>query len=204
MNVTGPNDFPLDPDPIRQFSIWLAEATAKSGLPNPNAMTLATASSDGAPSARVVLLKEHGPEGFVFYTNYGSAKGRELEDNPRAALVFHWDPLQRQVRVTGTVRRVSRGESEAYFHTRPRRSQLAAWASRPQSGVLPSRATLEAAFSEAEQRFAGGDVPLPPFWGGYRVVPERIEFWIGQTHRLHDRFLYVRDGDGWRVQRLAP
>jgi pyridoxamine 5'-phosphate oxidase len=194
----------LDADPIRQFTLWLEEAREKSGLPNPNAMTLATAAADGTPSARVVLLKEHGPDGFVFYTNYESDKGRDLAANPRASLVFHWDALGRQVRVRGAVRRVSREESERYFRTRPRSSQLGAWASR-QSAPIDGRDELIRAYEEAERRFAGGEAPLPPFWGGYAVAPERIEFWIGRDHRLHDRFVYLRRPEGgWTIQRLSP
>jgi pyridoxamine 5'-phosphate oxidase len=193
----------LDADPIRQFTLWLDEARERSGLPNPNAMTLATATADGEPSARIVLLKSHGPDGFVFFANYESDKGRVLDGNPRAALVFHWDALGRQVRVRGRVGRVEWPENERYFHTRPRSSQLGAWASR-QSAAIGSRDALIRAYEEAERRYAGGPVPLPPFWGGYVVVPERIEFWIGRDHRLHDRFVYTRDGGGWRVARLSP
>lgn len=194
----------LDPDPIRQFTLWLEEAKRSSGLPNPNAMTLATATPGGMPSARIVLLKEHGPEGFVFYTNYESAKGRELAANPRAALVFHWDSMERQVRISGPVRRTSREESEAYFQSRLRQSRIGAWASH-QSETIDSREALEAAEREAGERFAGGEVPLPPYWGGYVVIPERIEFWIGHPHRLHDRFAYLRAGENaWTRERLSP
>ncbi len=166
-------------------------------------MTVATATSDGAPSARMMLLKAVEARGFVFYTNYESRKAGELLANPRAALVFHWPVLQRQVRVEGAATRLTHAESEAYFRTRPRGSQLGAWASR-QSAELPARAELDRRVQEQEQRFAGQDVPLPPFWGGYRLTPSVIEFWQGRINRLHDRLRYTRTPSGWTVTRLYP
>jgi pyridoxamine 5'-phosphate oxidase len=191
----------LDPNPFRQFEAWF-EAARDAGLPLAEAMTLATASADGAPSARVVLLKDV-DSGFVFFTNQESRKGRELDANPRAALVFHWQPLGRQVRVEGTVERVSPGESAHYFATRPRGAQLGAWAS-PQSEPLADRAQLEDRLARVAGEHEGSDVPAPPFWGGFRLVPTRLEFWQHQDDRLHDRFAYERDGAGWRITRLAP
>jgi len=169
----------------------------------PEAMALATATADGVPSVRMVLLKGADADGFTFFTNYESRKGGELEQNPRAALCFHWKELDRQVRVTGTVTRVSAAESLAYFESRPEGSRVGAWASR-QSRPLTSRDELLARVDEIGARFAGGDVPLPPFWGGYRVRPERIEFWQGRPDRLHDRFAFDRVPGGWTVVRLYP
>jgi pyridoxamine 5'-phosphate oxidase len=194
---------PLDPDPFVQFRRWFADAVA-AGLHEPSAMTLATATPEGRPSSRIVLLKGVDDRGLVFFTNYESRKGRELAENPRAALAFWWPPLGRQVRVEGSVERVTREESEAYFRTRPRASQISAWASR-QSAELPGRAPLDARVAELEREYAGGrPIPCPPFWGGLRVVPETFEFWIGRPSRLHDRFRYVRSGPAWRIARLAP
>jgi len=192
----------VDPDPLAQFRKWFDDAR-RAKLLEPNAMTLATAAPDGAPSARIVLLKAADEFGFAFYTDYRSQKARELEHNPRAALVFYWGELERQVRISGTVSRVGREESEAYFRTRPRGSRLGAWASE-QSAVLSGRAALEARIRELAARHPDDDVPLPPHWGGYRVRPAAIEFWQGRENRLHDRVRYVREGDRWRIERLSP
>lgn len=198
----GLDETTAGPDPIEQFRRWLAEAM-EAGIEEANAMTLATAMKDGRPSARMVLLKGLDTRGFTFFTNYHSRKARELEANPYAALVFYWPALHRQVRVAGPVERVSAAEADAYFATRPLEAQLAAWAS-DQSQALPDRAALEAAFERRRQEFAAGPVPRPPFWGGYRLLPEEIEFWQGRPHRLHDRLLYQREGGGWIITRLAP
>jgi len=193
----------LDPDPFRQFSKWFGEAAAAE-IRDVNAMSLATATPDGAPSARIVLLKGMSERGFVFFTNYTSAKGRELEQNPRAALNLFWVQLERQIQISGTVEKTSRAESEEYFHSRPRGSQLGAWAS-AQSTAIANREALEASLAEVTARFGDGAIPLPPHWGGYRVVPAAIEFWQGRTNRLHDRFRYTRQGDGsWLIERLSP
>jgi pyridoxamine 5'-phosphate oxidase len=193
----------LDPDPINQFDVWFT-AAVKAGIHDANAMALATATLDGKPSARVVLLKDFDESGFVFYTNYASEKGRQLEKNPRAALVLYWMEVERQIRIEGRVKKTSRKESEQYFHTRLAGAQLGAWASR-QSEVIDARRVLDARLEEMKQRFAQGEIPLPPHWGGYRLKPERIEFWQGRPDRLHDRFRYTRKADGsWQIDRLAP
>lgn len=184
-----------------QFAAWLADA-AMAGVPEPTAMVLATAPATGRPSARTVLLKGYDERGFAFYTNYGSRKGTELADNPYASLVFPWLALHRQIVVCGRVERVGRAETEAYFATRPRESQLGAWASR-QSTVVPDRAALERAHAEAAARFPDR-VPAPPHWGGFRVAPDTVEFWQGRTGRLHDRLRFRREATGWVVERLAP
>jgi pyridoxamine 5'-phosphate oxidase len=189
-------------DPISLFEEWFSEAVA-TGMRLPEAMALATATPKGVPSVRMVLLRGLENGRFAFFTNYQSRKGRELERNPRAALLFHWPSLERQVRIEGGVRKLTRRESHAYFQARPRESQLAAWAS-AQSSVLPSRESLEAEFDRVRTRFAGKNIPCPPFWGGYQLVPARIEFWQGREHRLHDRRCYEKQGRGWKVTLLAP
>lgn len=190
-------------DAIAQFSAWWTEAV-DSQLLDVNAMTLATASREGEPSARIVLLKGFAPDGFVFYTNYESAKAQQLEENPRACLLLFWAELERQVRITGPATRVTREESEQYFHSRPFESQIGAWAS-AQSRVVPTRAALEDRYAKLSAEYAGLTVPLPPFWGGYRVAPETVEFWQGRKSRLHDRLLYTREAGGsWSRSRLAP
>jgi pyridoxamine 5'-phosphate oxidase len=190
------------PDPLALFSEWFEDAR-RSGIYLPEAMTLASASKDGRPSARLMLLKGFDERGFRFFTNYESRKAEDLTDNPRAALVFHWSRLQRQVRVEGEVEKLPEQESREYFATRPRGSQLGAWASN-QSSPIDDRRYMEEAFREHEARFKGSDVPLPPFWGGYRVIPEAIEFWQGRVNRLHDRLRYTLGDDGWTVARLSP
>ena len=189
-------------DPFALFEAWYAEARA-SEINDPDAMALATADAAGRPSVRMVLLKGHGPDGFVFYTNLDSRKGGELAANRHAALLFHWKSLRRQVRIEGAVSAVSEGEADAYFASRGRASKLGAWAS-DQSRPLDSRATFEARLAEVEARFDGQDVPRPPRWSGFRVTPERIEFWNDRAHRLHERRLFVRAGDGWCEGMLYP
>ncbi|MCY3540204.1 MAG: pyridoxamine 5'-phosphate oxidase [bacterium] len=188
------------PDPVAQFDRWLAEAV-ESGVPQANAMTLATAGLDGQPSARVVLLKGYGEEGFVFYTNLESRKSRELRENPRASLCFLWLDLHRQVRIEGSVGRVEAGEADRYFDSRPRDSRIAASVS-PQSREVPDRATLERMMEEVKD--SPDQVYRPSYWGGWRVRPDRFEFWQGRLHRLHDRIVYLKEDEGWRRIRLAP
>ncbi len=200
--ITGLPEAAEDRDPIDLFGEWFA-AAQRSGILLPEAMALATCGEHCRPSSRMVLLKGFGPDGFIFFTNYESRKGHELERHPYAALLFHWAVLQRQVRIEGAVTRLTPEASERYFRTRPRGSRIGAWASK-QSRPLPERAELESRVRTFEQKFDGTDVPLPPFWGGYRVIPERIEFWQGRTHRLHDRLLFEREGDRWRTSRLYP
>jgi pyridoxamine 5'-phosphate oxidase len=189
-------------DPFQLFDEWFADA--RESEPNePEAMALATSGEDRRPSVRMVLLKAHGPEGFTFYTHEQSAKGEDLAENPQAALLFHWKSLCRQIRIEGSVERVSAAEADAYFASRARDSQLGAWAS-DQSRPLDSRETFELRFEEAKRRFEGQEVPRPASWGGYRLVPDRIEFWTAREHRLHERRLFSRDGDGWLEGLLYP
>lgn len=192
-----------DPDPFRQFERWFAEA-ADVGTSQPEAAAVATATPDGSPSVRMVLVKQTGPDGFVFYTNYGSRKGGELSANPRAALLFHWQRLGRQVRIEGPVERTTREDSLAYAHSRPRGSQLSAAAS-PQSRPVPDRSWLEQRVAELDTQHAGAEVPLSDSWGGVRLTPERFEFWQHRDSRLHDRLVYTpAPAGGWKVERLAP
>jgi len=202
MMTDGLDEKTIDPDPIRQFEAWFNDAIAAK-LPLPEAMTLATATPDGKPSARMVLLKQVDHDGFVFYTNYRSAKAAELDANPYAALVFYWVTLDRQVRVEGSVVRTTAEESREYFKTRPRESQIGAWAS-AQSEVVSSRDVLEQRAKELEAQYLDREIDCPEHWGGYRIIPERIEFWKSRVGRLHDRILYERSGNGWTISRLAP
>jgi pyridoxamine 5'-phosphate oxidase len=193
----------VDPDPIEQFRRWYDDAGAR-GVVARDAMIVSSATPDGRPSARAVLLRGLDERGFAFYTNFESRKGRELDANPHAAVLFHWPEVQRQVRATGTVERVSQAESEVYWNNRPRASRISAWASE-QSETIGSREQLEALAAEAEARFGDGDVPLPPFWGGYRLAPQELELWQHRDDRLHDRLRYTRTDDGaWIVERLQP
>lgn len=192
----------LAPDPIAQFQRWLDEALQAAVL-DPNAMSLATVGPQGQPALRTVLLKYFDQAGFVFYTNLDSRKAREIGGNPRVALLFYWAEISRQVKITGEASRVTAAESLRYFLTRPRDSQIGAWVS-AQSSVISARSILENKFAELRQKFAEGEVPLPSFWGGYRVAPATIEFWQARENRLHDRFLYTRQGGAWQIERLAP
>ena len=189
-------------EPIALFGKWFKEAE-RAGIFLSEAITLATATRDGKPSARMMLLKGFGEEGFTFFTNYESRKAGQIEENPRAAIICHWPTLQRQIRIEGTLARLSEEESYAYFSTRSRGSQIGAWASK-QSQTLENRRELEDMVKEYEAKFAGKDVPLPPFWGGYLLTPERMEFWQGRADRLHDRFRFLREGDGWTRARMSP
>ncbi len=190
-------------NPLHQFKVWWDDAQSR-GFTDADAVTLATATRDGIPSARMVLLKRHDDRGLVFFTNYESHKGKELIDNPRACIVAFWATLHRQIRVVGTISKVTREESESYFRTRPRGSQIGAWASK-QSQVLETRALLDAQVEELERAYAGKDVPLPPHWGGFRLSPTSVEFWQGRDSRLHDRLRYTRRADAsWRIERLSP
>jgi pyridoxamine 5'-phosphate oxidase len=189
--------------PFVQFRTWIDEATGTEGLLEPNAMTVASVSTDGQPSARIVLLRGYDERGFVFFTNYESRKGRELDATRKAGLLFFWPVLERQIRIDGTVERLAADESDAYFAKRPRGHRLSAWAS-PQSAVVSAREWLETRMIDAEQRFEDTDIPRPPYWGGYRIVPAAFEFWQGRRNRVHDRLAYARDGGGWRRERLAP
>ena len=200
--LAGLNEKDLARDPYRQFEKWFQEAEAAK-IAEPNAMTLCTSTREGRPSGRSILLKGIDGRGFVFFSNYESRKGRELHENPNATLVFPWFALERQVIVAGTVTKVPREESEAYFHTRPRASQLAAWVSQ-QSTIISGRSVLEDSMKMLEDKYAGRDVPLPPHWGGWRMAPETVEFWQGRRSRLHDRLRYRRDQGAWVIERLAP
>ena len=193
-------------DPISLFKRWFEDAisTRPGDWFDPTAMTLATATRNGTPSARIVLLKHYDGQGFVFYTNYASRKGMDISENPHTALVFHWPVLKRQVRISGVAAKVSRDESVRYFHSRPRGSQLGA-AAADQSKVVADRCVLDDRLAELDAKFAGGPIPLPPDWGGYRVMPQEIEFWLNRPNRLHDRLRYTRqDDDRWLIERLAP
>lgn len=189
-------------DPISQFSVWMNDAI-ESNLLEPNAMILSTANKNGIPSARTVLLKGFDEKGFVFFTNYMSAKAKDLGENPNTALLFLWLELERQIRITGKVEKLSNEESEKYFSSRPRESQLGAWASK-QSSVIANRKVLEEQYEDMKRKFDGKEIPLPPFWGGYRVNPQRIEFWQGRESRLHDRICYTLDAGKWKIERLSP
>lgn len=192
-------------DPLSQFENWFDTALKTPGISEPNAMTLATASKTGQPSARIVLLKEVTAGGFCFFTNFESRKGAELAENPFAALVFWWPPLERQVRIEGKIEKLTASESEKYFQSRPKNSQIGAWAS-PQSRLIAGREVLDEHMAKIELQYFGKNIlPLPPFWGGFRVVPERVEFWQGRSNRLHDRLLFSKKSDGnWKIDRLAP
>jgi pyridoxamine 5'-phosphate oxidase len=192
----------LDADPFRQFRQWMDEAVALD-LVDANAMSLATVGAAGEPSIRTVLLKAFDERGFVFYTNYESQKAQQIGENPHVAMLFYWREFERQVKIRGRAEKISTAESAKYFLTRPRESQLGAWAS-PQSRVIDARTFLERVYEEAKLKFVEGEIPVPSFWGGYRVVPSTIEFWQGGTNRLHDRFQYSREGAGWKIDQLAP
>ncbi len=200
--IGGLSEASAGADPIALFGRWFEDAS-RSGLLLPEAMTLSTATLEGRPSSRLVLMKSVGDDGFVFFTNYESRKAQDLEANPQAALTFHWPVLHRQIRIEGHVTRTSESESKAYFRTRQRGSQLGAWAS-VQTAEIDDREALVAAMAARRNEFQGRDVPLPPFWGGYRLHAERIEFWQGRSDRLHDRLEYVRDGQAWNLRRLSP
>ncbi len=201
--LAGLTESDLERNPLDQFNKWFSQAL-EADIPEPTAMTLATSTRSGKPSARIVLLKSFGENGFVFFSNYGSRKGKELAANPYAALVFHWTGLERQVRIVGTVKKVSRKESEKYFFSRPTGSRIAAWASR-QSEVIAGRTPLEESVVQIAAKFDGREIPLPPNWGGYRVAPTEIEFWQGRPSRLHDRIRYTRQKNkAWKIERLSP
>lgn len=196
------NEADIDPNPFKQFQVWFDHAV-RAELPEPNAMTLATASSNGIPAARIVLLKAVDERGFTFFTNYNSDKGQQLIENPHAALVFLWTELERQVRIVGSVEKTSTEESDGYFYSRPHGSRLGAWASE-QSQVIPDRSVLEQRLAELKQQYENQEVPRPPHWGGFRVIPSEIEFWQGRSSRLHDRLRYRRLDNQWVIERLSP
>ena len=201
--LEGLSEDEVSPNPFKQFTVWFNQALSAQ-LPEPNAMTVATATPDGKPSARIVLLKDFDERGFVFYTNYLSHKGLELTNNPQAALVFWWAQLERQVRICGMVEQVSADESDKYFYSRPLNSRLGAWASE-QSQAIASRDILEQRLQELQLKYQNQDVPRPPHWGGWRVIPREIEFWQGRTSRLHDRLRYtLLDSGSWKIERLSP
>ncbi|NEP00597.1 MAG: pyridoxamine 5'-phosphate oxidase [Symploca sp. SIO2E9] len=201
--LKGLSEKDIHPNPFEQFQTWFEQALAAK-LPEPNAMTIATATPEGKPFARMVLLKDYDERGFVFYTNYESRKGQHLQKNPWAALTFWWAQLERQIRITGQVEQVSPPESDRYFHSRPKASQIAAWASH-QSQVISSRQVLEQRLQQLKDKYENQEIPRPPYWGGFRVIPQEIEFWQGRESRLHDRLLYRRQDDGaWDIQRLCP
>ena len=192
----------VERSPFDQFNKWFKEAIS-SEIPEVNAMTLATASKSGRPSVRTVLLKQYDDKGFVFFTNYESKKAKDISENPQAAVLFFWEPLERQIRISGSIEKITVAESFEYFHSRPIDSQLGAWASQ-QSSVISARALLEKAFGEMLEKFKNGKIPLPPFWGGYRIIPDEFEYWQGRANRLHDRILYKSNNGVWTIQRLAP
>ena len=196
------NETSVDKDPFIQFTKWY-ESILDSNLNEPTAMMLSTADANGNPSARIVLLKEIDDSGFVFYTNYGSRKGKDLEGNPKAALTFFWDELRRQIRIEGSIEKISRETSKEYFSSRPRESQIGAWVS-AQSSVIPNREILENKFDELEEKFGNEEIPLPDFWGGYRLIPNYFEFWQGRENRLHDRICYKKENNEWHIFRIAP
>jgi pyridoxamine 5'-phosphate oxidase len=200
--LTELNESTVFNDPFKQFSKWMDELL-KSKTIDPSAMILATANKDGIPGVRVVLLKGYDKEGFTFYTNFESSKGRDLIENPNASILFFWREFERQIRISGKVKKVSKEESEEYFHSRPYESQLAAWASN-QSEVIPDRNFLDKKYEEMKVKFNNGVVPLPPHWGGFKLVADSFEFWQGRDNRLHDRISYIKEGSDWKIVRLAP
>lgn len=196
------NETDIDPNPITQFKFWFEQAI-KAEIPEPNAMSIATVSSDGKPSNRIVLLKGYDESGFVFFTNYESRKGREITENPNVSLLFFWPELERQIRIEGTAEKISTTDSMKYFFSRPVASQLGAWAS-AQSAIIEGRNILEKKMNELKEKFRGKEIPFPHFWGGFKIKPVAIEFWQGRRSRLHDRIQYVKEGASWRIQRLSP